>query len=157
MNYFSAIRPPAGQIPQPQSCAFLHGDDWMWSILTGGLCRLHVGGLKWNRTPWTPLSLNKAGQFYYQLRFSCVAAGTSLCGLLCRGKKGRFCLHFISDESNTAPAGESAASSSASEEPSVPGTTEELVSCETPVNCSDGESVFDLNDPGTWPENLTDT
>ncbi|GBM35593.1 hypothetical protein AVEN_177671-1, partial [Araneus ventricosus] len=38
-------------------------------------------------------------------------------------------------ESNTEPAGESATSSSASEEPSVPGTTEELLSCETPVNC----------------------
>ncbi|GBN42093.1 hypothetical protein AVEN_177213-1, partial [Araneus ventricosus] len=61
-------------------------------------------------------------------------------------------------EGNTEPAGESAASSSASEEPSVPGTTEELVSSETPVNCSEGESVlFDLNDLGTWPENLTDT
>ncbi|GBM47770.1 hypothetical protein AVEN_260060-1 [Araneus ventricosus] len=61
-------------------------------------------------------------------------------------------------ESNTEPAGESVASSPVSEEPSVPGTTDELVSCETPVNCSEGESVlFDLNDPGTWPENLTDT
>ncbi|GBN31610.1 hypothetical protein AVEN_105605-1 [Araneus ventricosus] len=54
------------------------------------------------------------------------------------------------DESNTEPADESAASSSASEETSVPGTTEELVSCETPLNCSEGQSVlFDLNDPGT--------
>ncbi|GBN34922.1 Zinc finger MYM-type protein 1 [Araneus ventricosus] len=66
------------------------------------------------------------------------------------------------DESNNEPAGESAASLSASEEPSVSGTTEELLSCEIPVNCSEGESVlFDLNlnvdDPGTWPENLTDT
>ncbi|GBM65069.1 hypothetical protein AVEN_86720-1 [Araneus ventricosus] len=58
--------------------------------------------------------------------------------------------HF-QDESNT----ESTASSSASEEPSVPGTREELVS---PVNFSEGESVLsDLNDPGTWPNNLTNT
>ncbi|GBM56752.1 hypothetical protein AVEN_211088-1 [Araneus ventricosus] len=28
MNYFSVIRPPAGQITQPQSCAFCPGDDW---------------------------------------------------------------------------------------------------------------------------------
>ncbi|GBM53059.1 hypothetical protein AVEN_58782-1 [Araneus ventricosus] len=62
------------------------------------------------------------------------------------------------NESNTEPAGESAASSSATEEASVPETTEELVSCETSVNYSEGESVlFDLNDPGTGPENLTDT
>ncbi|GBM95476.1 hypothetical protein AVEN_213844-1 [Araneus ventricosus] len=71
-------------------------------------------------------------------------------------------MHFISDESNNEPAGESAASLSASEEPTVSGTTEELLSCEIPVNCSEGESVlFDLNlnvdDPRTWPENLTDT
>ncbi|GBN16015.1 hypothetical protein AVEN_90073-1 [Araneus ventricosus] len=33
MNYFSVIRPPAGQITQPQSCAFLHGVDWKWTIL----------------------------------------------------------------------------------------------------------------------------
>ncbi|GBM90626.1 hypothetical protein AVEN_192444-1 [Araneus ventricosus] len=60
-------------------------------------------------------------------------------------------------ESNTEPSGESAASSSASEL-SVPGTIEELVSCEIPVNCSEGESVlFDLNDPETWRENLTNT
>ncbi|GBN56960.1 hypothetical protein AVEN_217511-1 [Araneus ventricosus] len=45
------------------------------------------------------------------------------------------------DESYTAPAGEAAASSSASEEPSVPGTTEEIVSCETPVNCSEEASL----------------
>ncbi|GBL72527.1 hypothetical protein AVEN_130150-1 [Araneus ventricosus] len=33
MNYFSVIRPPAGQITQPQSCAFLHGVDWKRSTL----------------------------------------------------------------------------------------------------------------------------
>ncbi|GBN46655.1 hypothetical protein AVEN_203995-1 [Araneus ventricosus] len=33
MNYFSVIRPPAGQITQPQSCAFLHGVDWKWTTL----------------------------------------------------------------------------------------------------------------------------
>ncbi|GBM28151.1 hypothetical protein AVEN_224204-1 [Araneus ventricosus] len=37
------IRPQVGQITQPQSCAFLHGVDWMWSVLTGGLCRLKRG------------------------------------------------------------------------------------------------------------------
>ncbi|GBL87691.1 hypothetical protein AVEN_81318-1 [Araneus ventricosus] len=39
-NYLSVTRPQAGQITQPQSCAFLHGDDWMRLVLTGGLCRL---------------------------------------------------------------------------------------------------------------------
>ncbi|GBM64906.1 hypothetical protein AVEN_91209-1 [Araneus ventricosus] len=33
MNYFSVIRPPSGQIAQPQSCAFLPGDDWKRSTL----------------------------------------------------------------------------------------------------------------------------
>ncbi|GBN94966.1 hypothetical protein AVEN_119895-1 [Araneus ventricosus] len=33
VNYFSVIRPPAGQITQPQSCASLHGDDWKRSTL----------------------------------------------------------------------------------------------------------------------------
>ncbi|GBM91697.1 hypothetical protein AVEN_24872-1 [Araneus ventricosus] len=49
-------------------------------------------------------------------------------------------------ESNTEPAGESAASSSASEEPSAPGTTEELVSCETPANCSEGSHNLPRNE-----------
>ncbi|GBM43603.1 hypothetical protein AVEN_210545-1 [Araneus ventricosus] len=53
MNYLWVIRPQPEQINQPQSCAFLHFDDWMRSILTGGVCRLHVG----------------AGQFYYPLTF----------------------------------------------------------------------------------------
>ncbi|GBM94704.1 hypothetical protein AVEN_16716-1 [Araneus ventricosus] len=43
MNYLPVIRPQAGQITQPQSCAFLHGVDWIWSILTGGLSRLTRG------------------------------------------------------------------------------------------------------------------
>ncbi|GBN86310.1 hypothetical protein AVEN_154611-1 [Araneus ventricosus] len=74
------------------------------------------------------------------------------------GRPDLFIVFRNSDESNTEPDGESAASSSASEEPSVSGTIEKLVSCETPVNCSESESVlFDLNDPGTWPENVTDT
>ncbi|GBO15411.1 hypothetical protein AVEN_233053-1, partial [Araneus ventricosus] len=51
--------------------------------------------------------------------------------------KSEFSLTYEIDEGNTEPAGESAASSSASEEPSVPGTTEELVSSETSVNCSE--------------------
>ncbi|GBN17856.1 hypothetical protein AVEN_209215-1, partial [Araneus ventricosus] len=33
MHYFSVIRPPAGQIIQPQSCAVLHGVDWKRSTL----------------------------------------------------------------------------------------------------------------------------
>ncbi|GBN23592.1 hypothetical protein AVEN_50874-1 [Araneus ventricosus] len=74
------------------------------------------------------------------------------------GEKGDPIHYATKCESNTEPAGESVASSPVSEEPPVPGTTDELVSCETPVNCSEGESVlFDLNDPGTWPENLTGT
>ncbi|GBL79950.1 hypothetical protein AVEN_28989-1 [Araneus ventricosus] len=50
------------------------------------------------------------------------------------------CVNIL-DESNTEPSGESAASSSASEESSVTGTTEELVSCEAPVNCSEGKNL----------------
>ncbi|GBM55967.1 hypothetical protein AVEN_240571-1 [Araneus ventricosus] len=46
-------------------------------------------------------------------------------------------------QSNTEPAGESAASSSASEEPSVPRTIEELMKCETPVNCSEVSSELE--------------
>ncbi|GBN16248.1 hypothetical protein AVEN_72794-1 [Araneus ventricosus] len=37
------IRPQARQITQLQSCAFLHGVDWLWSILNEGLCRLKRG------------------------------------------------------------------------------------------------------------------
>ncbi|GBN05286.1 hypothetical protein AVEN_260713-1 [Araneus ventricosus] len=33
INYFSVIRPPAGQITQPQSCAFLNGIDWKRSTV----------------------------------------------------------------------------------------------------------------------------
>ncbi|GBN61117.1 hypothetical protein AVEN_16896-1 [Araneus ventricosus] len=44
-------------------------------------------------------------------------------------------------ESNNESTGESAASSSASEGPSVPGIIEELVSCETPVNCNEVDIV----------------
>ncbi|GBO28442.1 hypothetical protein AVEN_35992-1 [Araneus ventricosus] len=33
INCFSVIRPPAGQISQPQSRAFLHGVDWKRSTL----------------------------------------------------------------------------------------------------------------------------
>ncbi|GBL88954.1 hypothetical protein AVEN_255128-1 [Araneus ventricosus] len=57
-------------------------------LFTGGLCRLHVGGLlKRYRTHWTLLGLHKAGQFYYPLCSSCIAPGTALYGLLCLGKK----------------------------------------------------------------------
>ncbi|GBM55067.1 hypothetical protein AVEN_145130-1 [Araneus ventricosus] len=100
MNYFSVIRPPAGQITQPQSCAFFYGDDCMRSILTGGLCRLHVGGLSNGTTlSGTPLGFRKTGQIYYPLRSSCVAPGTSLCGRLCRGKEVGETSQGISDNS----------------------------------------------------------
>ncbi|GBM18230.1 hypothetical protein AVEN_39001-1 [Araneus ventricosus] len=60
MNYLSVIRPQAGQLTQPQSCAFLHGVDWMWSILTGGLCRLTRGwSAKRNCTPLDPCWLGE--------------------------------------------------------------------------------------------------
>ncbi|GBL78467.1 hypothetical protein AVEN_42955-1 [Araneus ventricosus] len=88
MNYFSVIRPPAGQITHhsrvPSSMVLIGCGQ----LLTVGLCRLHAGFLsKRYRTPWTPLGLRKAGQIYYPLRSSCVALGTSLCGRLCRGKE----------------------------------------------------------------------
>ncbi|GBN89871.1 hypothetical protein AVEN_184768-1 [Araneus ventricosus] len=92
MNYFSVIRPPSGQITQPQSCAFLHGVDWKLSTLDRrSLSATHGWSIPNGTalTPWTPLGLHKAGQFYYPLRSSCVAPGTSLCGLPYRGKEGK--------------------------------------------------------------------
>ncbi|GBM65122.1 hypothetical protein AVEN_70841-1 [Araneus ventricosus] len=85
MNYFSVIRPPAGQIIQPQSCAFLHGVDWKRSTLDRRSLSATRGWPTPNGTAftlWTPLDLCKAGKFYYPLRSSCVAPGTSLCGPL---------------------------------------------------------------------------
>ncbi|GBM42656.1 hypothetical protein AVEN_221767-1 [Araneus ventricosus] len=64
MNYFSVIRTLAGQTTQPQSCAFLHGVDWMPSTLNGrALSATRGWSLKRYRTPWTPLGLRKAGSF----------------------------------------------------------------------------------------------
>ncbi|GBN23591.1 hypothetical protein AVEN_50874-2 [Araneus ventricosus] len=57
------------------------------------------------------------------------------------GEKGDPIHYATKCESNTEPAGESVASSPVSEEPPVPGTTDELVSCETPVNCSEEASL----------------
>ncbi|GBM55541.1 hypothetical protein AVEN_16355-1 [Araneus ventricosus] len=85
MNYFSVIRPPAGQITQPQSYAFLHGVDWKRSTLARRSLSVTRGWPTSNGTaltPWTPLGFRKFGQFYYPLRSSCVAPGTSLCGPL---------------------------------------------------------------------------
>ncbi|GBM59523.1 hypothetical protein AVEN_24124-1 [Araneus ventricosus] len=90
MNYFSVIRRPAGQIIQPQSCAFFYGVDWKRPALDRRYLSATRGWPTPNGTvltPWTPLGLRKAGQFYYPLRSSGVAPGTSLCGLFCRGKK----------------------------------------------------------------------
>ncbi|GBM26884.1 hypothetical protein AVEN_264742-1 [Araneus ventricosus] len=87
MTYLSVIRPQAGQITQPQSRAFLHGVDWMWSILTGGLCRLTRGWfLKRNRTLLDLLGLRKVGSFITHLRSSYVVpSGDSAWG----GRSGR--------------------------------------------------------------------
>ncbi|GBN53893.1 hypothetical protein AVEN_107912-1 [Araneus ventricosus] len=90
MNYFSLICLPAGQITQPQSCVFLHGVSWKRSTLDRRSLSATRGRPAPNGsalTPWTPLGLRKAREFYYPLRFSCVAPGTSLCGLFCRRKK----------------------------------------------------------------------
>ncbi|GBL94352.1 hypothetical protein AVEN_199391-1 [Araneus ventricosus] len=88
MNYFSVIRTPAGQITQPQSCAFLHGVDWMPSTLNRRSLSVTRGwSLKRYPHSLDPFRSRKAGQFYYPLRSSCVAPGTSLCGRLCRGKE----------------------------------------------------------------------
>ncbi|GBM04373.1 hypothetical protein AVEN_35562-1 [Araneus ventricosus] len=88
MNYFSLILPLTGQITQPQSCAFPHGVDWKRPTLDRRSLSATRGWPTQNGTaPWTPLGLRKAGQYYYPLRSSCVAPGTSLCGLLCRGKE----------------------------------------------------------------------
>ncbi|GBN80823.1 hypothetical protein AVEN_33603-1 [Araneus ventricosus] len=68
MNYFSVIRPQVGQITQPQSCAFLHGVDWMRSTLDRrSLSATRGWSVKRYRTPWTPLGLRKTRQFYYPL------------------------------------------------------------------------------------------
>ncbi|GBO03095.1 hypothetical protein AVEN_121871-1 [Araneus ventricosus] len=57
---FRLIDTQAGQITQPQACAFLNGVDWMLSILTGGLCRLTRGwSAERNRTPLAPVGLRK--------------------------------------------------------------------------------------------------
>ncbi|GBM33991.1 hypothetical protein AVEN_166424-1 [Araneus ventricosus] len=77
MNYLLVIRPEAGQITQPQSCAFLHGVDWMRSFLTGDLCRL-TRGPKETALRWTPVGLRKVGSFITHLHSSCVVpSGTS--------------------------------------------------------------------------------
>ncbi|GBN18422.1 hypothetical protein AVEN_151809-1 [Araneus ventricosus] len=79
MNYLLVIRPQAGQITQPQSCAFFHGVDWIWSILTGGFCRLTCGwSAKTKPLRWTPVGFRKVGSFITHLRSSCVdPSGTS--------------------------------------------------------------------------------
>ncbi|GBM41759.1 hypothetical protein AVEN_38631-1 [Araneus ventricosus] len=85
MNYFSVIRLPAGQITQPQSCAFLHGVDWKQSTLDRWSLSAARGWPAPNGTAlthWTPLGLRKAGQIYYPLCSFCVAPGTLLCGSL---------------------------------------------------------------------------
>ncbi|GBN05393.1 hypothetical protein AVEN_103365-1 [Araneus ventricosus] len=85
MYYFSVIRPPSGQITQPQSCAFLHDADWKRSTLDRRSLSATRGWPTPNGTalnPWTPLGLRKARQFYYPLCSSGVAPGTSLCGPL---------------------------------------------------------------------------
>ncbi|GBM83981.1 hypothetical protein AVEN_264226-1 [Araneus ventricosus] len=87
MNYSSVIRQQDGRITQPQSCAFLHGVDWMRSTLDRrSLSATLVWSVKRYRTLWTPLGLHKAGSFITHLRSSCVVPGTSLGGRLCREK-----------------------------------------------------------------------
>ncbi|GBL87955.1 hypothetical protein AVEN_192110-1 [Araneus ventricosus] len=67
-NYFSVICPQAGQIAQPQSYAFLHGVDSMRSTLDWRSLSAALGwSVKCYCSPWTPLGLFKAGQFYCPL------------------------------------------------------------------------------------------
>ncbi|GBM90867.1 hypothetical protein AVEN_128318-1 [Araneus ventricosus] len=95
MNYFSVIRPPAGQITQPQSCAFFPGDDWKQSTSdTGRLCRLHVCGLlkRYHAPSLDPSRLCvRPGSFiipfYDSYVSSPASAGDSLYGPLSWGKR----------------------------------------------------------------------
>ncbi|GBM29385.1 hypothetical protein AVEN_253907-1 [Araneus ventricosus] len=79
MIYLLVIRPQAGQITQPQLCAFLNGVDWTWSVLTAGLCRLTRGWpSKETAHRWALVGLRKVGRFITHLRSSCVvSSGTS--------------------------------------------------------------------------------
>ncbi|GBM87863.1 hypothetical protein AVEN_182884-1 [Araneus ventricosus] len=80
MLYLLVIRPQAGQITQPQSCAFLHDVDWIWSILTEGLCRLTRGwSAKQTAFLWALVCLRKVCRFITHLRSSFVVpSGTSV-------------------------------------------------------------------------------
>ncbi|GBM95900.1 hypothetical protein AVEN_183330-1 [Araneus ventricosus] len=90
------IRHQAGQITQPQSCAFLHGVDWLWSILNGGLCRLKRGWSFHRKLKETALhlvlvGLRKVGRFMTHLRSSCVVLSGTSAGVVWptrRGKRG---------------------------------------------------------------------
>ncbi|GBM75317.1 hypothetical protein AVEN_126690-1 [Araneus ventricosus] len=88
MNYILVILPQAGQITPAQSCAFLHGVDWMWSV---GLCRLMRGrSAKETALRWTPVGLHKVGSFIIHLRsFRVVPSVTSaeVAGLAVVGKR----------------------------------------------------------------------
>ncbi|GBN28341.1 hypothetical protein AVEN_248352-1 [Araneus ventricosus] len=80
MNYFSVIlRPPAGQITQPQSCAFYPAVDWKRSTLNrGSLSATRRWPTLHGNAPWTPLGLRKAGPSYESYVPSCVVPESSL-------------------------------------------------------------------------------
>ncbi|GBL94903.1 hypothetical protein AVEN_241652-1 [Araneus ventricosus] len=65
MNYFSVIRRPAGQITQPQSCAFFPAVDWKRSTLDrGSLSATRRWPTSHGSALWTLQGLHKAGPFY---------------------------------------------------------------------------------------------
>ncbi|GBO16230.1 hypothetical protein AVEN_72905-1 [Araneus ventricosus] len=97
MNYFSVIRPPAGQITQPQSCAFFPGDDWKRTTLDRSSLLATRGWSTSHRTsPWTPLGLRKAGPFYDSFVSSCVAPGNFVWSSPSRERGSQFIGQYLS-------------------------------------------------------------
>ncbi|GBN62374.1 hypothetical protein AVEN_83527-1 [Araneus ventricosus] len=75
------IRPQPEKITQLQSCAFLHGVDWLLLILNGGLFRLKCVVLplkaKGTALHWALVGLRKVGRFMTHFLSSCaVPSGT---------------------------------------------------------------------------------
>ncbi|GBN19279.1 hypothetical protein AVEN_254244-1 [Araneus ventricosus] len=93
MNYFSVIRPSAGQITQPQSCASLHDLDWKRSTLN---CTSLSAARVW-ATQTIPHSLNPSGfaqgPSVLRLRLMTITRFLSAllrgfrCVVLCRGNE----------------------------------------------------------------------
>ncbi|GBN66089.1 hypothetical protein AVEN_80521-1 [Araneus ventricosus] len=88
MNYFSVIRPSAGQTTQPQSCASLHGVDCKrstpnWKSLS--VTRVWATQPIPRFTPRTPLDLRKAGPHIYKPYPDRTEAGNQPIPLATRG------------------------------------------------------------------------